>query len=431
MRFLSELNGREFTYGSFNSSNYGLIFANYQSDFETKMGGSYETQRLIPMHGLRFGVLQQKYKEPYSGEFEIVKENGVLSDDEAEEVYKMLFMGAGKRYWRLNYVSPSELTFDFKLKVTNDFGFSIENYLILYNLPTAYRPASEMTFDVTGSANDLDLFILSNGNVGLRTKDLQRPYTTEVTGEMLYISGTYRPATPPGYVALAHDTLQSYKTANYTAMQPLSQLTSLSRRYIRCMLTDPSIIEGGSGRGTTDANGYRVSGNTGWGTVGFKFTLTADSQYCWRDTPGRQSGNGMLCESGPVVTPPVIWLSMADATTLYNNSNTISFICNSRTTTLSLPGTVYDTATGNNRSLIFVIDSEKRQIYARDSRNNIITTVTDTSDNTERPIGNYFNGIFPDLTYGAYPYGPTVSLTPVSGNISNIDIMSYRIGDLL
>ena len=137
------------------------------------------------------------------------------------------------------------------------------------------------------------------------------------------------------------------------------------------MLTDPSIIEGGSGRGATDANGHRISGNSGWGTVGFKFTLTADSQYCWKDTFRRQSNNGMLCESGPVVTPPVIWLSMADATTLYNNSNTISFMCNGKTTTLSLPGTVYDTATGNNRSLIFVIDSKNRQIYARDSRNKI------------------------------------------------------------
>lgn len=445
MRFLSELNGREFTYGGFNSSDYGLIFANYKSDFETKMGGSYESQKSIPMHGLRFGVLQQKYKEPYSGEFEIVRENGVLTDTEAETIHQTLFMDEGRTYQKLRYNSRSELSFVFDMSVNRAMSFNrTTNYIVLYTLPSAYRPPArengdvgEVTFDVAGSKNDLILFIQSNGNVGVRTRKLPSTAVVEALGARFLAMGTYSPANNLSSVVIeGYNELQAYTTASsspYTYMLPTSSLTSLSPKHIQAMATDASIIEGGYGTGATDDNGNRISTHAGWGTVGYKFTLTADSQYCWTYIPPQvrtktvinASGRNTY-RSGLVTTPPVIKLLMKNATTLDSGSNTISFSFGGKTTSITLPNAVSDTASSGAK-LHFVIDSNLRRIYAEDHAGNLITTVvSDAETGTETPIANYFNGVFP-----AFAKSDTTAISDLSSNISSVTLGAYSIGDLL
>lgn len=447
MRFFSELNGKEFTYGDFNSSNYGLIFANYKSDFETKMGGSYETKTFIPMHGLRFGVLQQKYKDPYSGEFEIVKESGVLSDTEAETVYKTLFMDEGRSYRKLRYISPCELSFDFVLRVDHSMTFnSNTDYIVLYQfsrLSLDYLPAeAEVTFDVTGSANNLELFIQrktgkteNTGNVGLRLKQNATSIGSETVGSVIRATGSYRAKNRLGYINIGNSALQTSSTNNYTTMLDGSYLTSLSPQYVKCMLSDASIIEGGYGIGTTDANGSRISTHAGWGTVGFKFTLTADSQYCWTDVAAQaRVASATTFKSGLITTLPVIQLTMLNATTEYSGSNTISFSFGGKTTSITLPNAVRDTA-ASGAALYFVIDSKQRRVYALDHANNLITTVvshTETNPDTgvvtetKSPIANYFNGVFP-----AFAKASTTTIGNLTPNIATVTLGEYSIGDLL
>ena len=120
MRFLAELSGNRFTYGDFVSKNsdYDLVFANYDTEYITRMGGSYELNSVIPAHGNRFAITSAKYTEPFSDEFEIVNLNGVIPENRAGEICEKLFMN-GISYKKLRHRGEGSFVgFNFKLKVT-------------------------------------------------------------------------------------------------------------------------------------------------------------------------------------------------------------------------------------------------------------------------------------------------------------------------
>lgn len=312
MRFLAELSGNRFKYGDFISKNgdYDLVFANYDTEYITRMGGSYELNSVIPAHGNKFAITSAKYTEPFSDEFEIVNLNGVIPENKVGEICEKLFMN-GTSYKKLRYWNIS---------------------------------------------------------------------------------------------------------------QP-------SIKYLNCIFTNPEAIEGG------------VNGQ--WGTIGFKFTLTADSQFCWEDKNGFtiRSNSSHTFYSGDAATiiPPKITITLNGVSTLYNNNkNSISFEINNVPINIDIPDNGTDdnniykdhSIVVANAPLKFIIDPKLRQVYGEYIDSGKVKIILGYPENRTDQKTTYISLASVFTGFKTIPKG-WVTIDDLSGNIQSIQFGDYNVGYLI
>lgn len=457
MRFLAELSGNEFSYGDdfvSKTNDYDLVFANYDTEYITRMGGSYELNSVIPAHGNRFAITSAKYTEPFSDEFEIVNLNGVIPENRVGEICEKLFMRTTE-YKKLRYkytlvTFRLQLQLNNALTVTNSPHGDVKKYVVIMETPENMTITTTQNFAIPGH-NKVHLEINSNRNISIVINngvqgDVNLGSTTGST--TIDVSGSYGIVDELNEI-IPYGSLTKKDWGNHGNNMDILDGSSFTASsfsspiYLNCIFTDPEAIEGG------------VNGQ--WGTIGFKFTLTADSQYCWE----KKNGFTIITASGAtahtfydkdmaIIVPPKITIVMKNRTTKHSNEsneNKITFsITDSNQSsaevnikippndTTTNPQKNYTVSVANDHILRFVIDPVLRQVYGIDENNEndsdhetkTILAYPYTTEGTEAvgSIASTFTG------FKTIPKG-SVTIDSFSSNIYSIAFGDYFVGYLI
>lgn len=434
MRFLAELSGNEFSYGDdfvSKTNDYDLVFANYDTEYITRMGGSYELNSVIPAHGNRFAITSAKYTEPFSDEFEIVNLNGVIPENKVGEICEKLFMN-GTSYKKLYYRGNGSLVeFNLKLVINNSFTVTDSgiNFVTIMRTPDNMTIKETKNFIIDGQ-DEVHLEINTDRNISVVINEGVTG-TVEIGNTIITVSGTYEINNSLNIIK-NYNELEKYNWGAYSDNMSIASesfFSSFSSPYLNCIFTDPEAIEGG------------VNGQ--WGTIGFKFTLTADSQFCWEDKNGFtiSSNSSHTFYSGDVATiiPPKITITLNGVSTLYNNNkNSISFEINNVPINIDIPDNGTDdnniykdhSIVVDNAPLKFIIDPKLRQVYGEyidSGKTKMILGYPENRKDTPTTyisLANVFRG------FKTIPKG-LVTIDDRSGNIQSIQFGNYTVGYLI
>lgn len=433
MRFLAELSGNRFKYGEdfiSKTNDYDLVFANYDTEYITRMGGSYELNSVIPAHGNKFAITSAKYTEPFSDEFEIVNLNGVIPENKVGEICEKLFMN-GIEYKKLRYKSNySFVKFHLKLRlkrnlsVNNLEGDGIQKYVVVMQTPTNMTISATQNFTIQGQ-NVVHLEINPERNISIVINNNIQSTITLTTDTIIEAKGIYKIANEVSDT-IDSNGLNGYKTGNVDVEEG-SYVTAIpySSTYLNCTFTDPEAIEGG------------VNGQ--WGTIGFKFTLTADSQFCWEDKSGFPvSGSSYTFYSGDAATiiPPKITITLNGTTTLYPDggvNNSISFEMNNTPISIDIPNNDLEkdhSIVVASAPLKFIIDPKLRQVYGEYIDNGKVKIILGYPENRTDQKITYISLASVFTRFKTIPKGQ-VTIDDLSGNIQSIQFGDYNVGYLI
>lgn len=428
MRFLAELSGNEFSYGDdfvSKTNDYDLVFANYDTEYITRMGGSYELNSVIPAHGNRFAITSAKYTEPFSDEFEIVNLNGVIPENNVGEICEKLFMN-GTSYKKLYYRGNGSLVeFNLKLVINNSFTVTDSgiNFVTIMRTPDNMTIKETKNFIIDGQ-DEVHLEINTDRNISVVINEGVTG-TVEIGNTIITVSGTYEINNSLNIIK-NYNELEKYNWGAYSDNMSIASesfFSSFSSPYLNCIFTDPEAIEGG------------VNGQ--WGTIGFKFTLTADSQFCWEDKHGFtiSSNSSHTFYSGDVATiiPPKITITLNEVSTLYNNNkNSISFEINNVPINIDIPdnGTDDHSIVVASAPLKFIIDPKLRQVYGEYIDSGKVKIILGYPENRTDQKITYISLASVFTGFKTIPKGRVI-IDDLSGNIQSIQFGDYNVGYLI